>query len=125
MTSETFKSLFRNNFAWKDDGWIPEGHPYEDYPTDMGNGVVWERRSDVTWKYLNDDYFVWEFDETWARTFEFERGDDFFTIMSNIGDIWWWCQSADRCATELGTYEIGQGVPGSIDYYNDARATKD
>jgi hypothetical protein len=56
--TELYKASFSNNFAWKDETWIPEDHEFKDYPTDMFNGEVYKRREEVP-NYL--DFPMWEF----------------------------------------------------------------
>jgi hypothetical protein len=56
--TELYKSGFSNNFAWKDETWIPEDHPYNGYATDMFNGQVYKRREEVP-NYI--DFPMWEF----------------------------------------------------------------
>lgn len=105
---ELYKSGFSNNFAWKDETWIPEDHPYNGYPTDMFNGEVYKRREEVP-NYI--DFPMWEFvywfdEDLQPSAFYFDDPlNDRFTLKSAIGDIWWWCET-ESCMKEQGTWMI-------------------
>lgn len=100
--TEMYKTSRSNNFAWKDETWIPEDHTYRDYPTDLFNGQVYKRREEVP-NYRASP--IWEF-VSWPSIFYFEDpANDMFTLKSDFGDIWWWCET-EPCMKEDGIWMI-------------------
>lgn len=39
------------------------------------------------------------------NTYYMDGSDTPFTLKTNLGDIWWWCES-EPCMTEVGTWTV-------------------